>query len=239
MSLLTLYLVLAAYPLIVILVFDWKTAGWASKNRSFFLPPDLKAKAEKQGRFLFFIKFALLLILLRVVAGRDLWHVVPIMTNSRSSPVLIAWGVIGGAMMLACRYFFSALSPGVALTGKNEYFLRGPATLWLAVFVMGGFVEEFWRGFCIMTGQGNDFSSASSNLMAAIAFSIAHSGGIPSRIPGGLASIGTEIIIGLMLGGLFIWSGSVLPPYLASVVYYTSNFFIVRSRSDGIGVSEG
>src|ERR1700690_3292100 len=100
---------------------------------------------EKEGRLLFFVKFALLLILLRGVVGRSLWHVVPIVTYSRSTPVLIAWGLIGGAMMLACRYFFSALSPDAALTEKNEYFLRGRATLWLAVFVIGGFVEEFWR----------------------------------------------------------------------------------------------
>jgi hypothetical protein len=51
-------LALISYPAIVILVFNWWGAGarWASENKSFFMPPDLRIKAERTGRFLFFFK---------------------------------------------------------------------------------------------------------------------------------------------------------------------------------------
>jgi membrane protease YdiL (CAAX protease family) len=227
------YLAVAAYPGIVIFVFRWggPSGRWARNHRSFFLPPDLKRKSEESGRHFLLIRLALLVVVLRGLAGADFfWHTVPIATHSRVWLVLVVSGIAGGVAMLAFRRLLSSLSAVAASAENNEYFSRGPLIVWLAVFFLGAFVEEFWRALCIVAFRENDYGALSVNLLTAFAFSVAHLSGLPSRISPGAASAGAEMIMGLALGGLFIWSGNLLTPYLASVIYFTSSFFIVRHR---------
>jgi len=100
--------------------------------------------------------------------------------------------------------------------------------LWLAIFLVGGFAEEFWRATCISSFRTNDFTAAQANLLTACAFSIAHVSGLPERVAPGVPSLLAEAMIGLLLGGLFIWSGTLTAPYFASVTYFVLNFFFVR-----------
>ena len=229
------YLTLAAYPALVIFVFDWWNAGWASKNRSFFLPPELKKKREEAGRPLALVRYALLLLVLRGLAGSGLWYTVPIAKHLREFFFFAVSGIAGGLLMLAFRHAFSLFSPSAAVAENNEYLLRGSAVLWVAIFLIGGLVEEFWRAVCIVSFEENGYSKASVILLTALAFSLAHMGGLPSRIAPGIASLVAEVIVGLMLGGLFIWSGNLVTSCFASVTYFTFSFFRVRRRFGGLG----
>ena len=224
------YLALAAYPAIVILVFNWAGASalWARKNRSFFLPPDLKKESEESGRLLALFRYGLLLLVLRGLAGSGLWYMVPVATNLRAFLFFMVLGVAGGLFVLACRHALSALSPSAASAENNEYLLRGPIVLWLTIFLTGGIVEEFWQAVCIVCFTENGYSRISALLLTAFAFSLAHSAGLPSRIAPGMVNLFTETLVGLMLGGLFLWSGNLVTPSVASVIYFASSFFIVR-----------
>jgi membrane protease YdiL (CAAX protease family) len=66
------------------------------------------------------------------------------------------------------------------------------------------------------------------NFLTAFTFGIAHISGLPSRVSPG--EVTAEMIIGLMLGGLFLWSDNSIAPYLASVIYFTTSFLLVRRR---------
>jgi len=136
--------------------------------------------------------------------------------------------------MLAFRHAFSVLSPIAESVENNEYFLRGSPVLWVLVFLTGGIVEEFWRAVCIVSFQGNGYSRSSVLLLTAFAFALAHTCGLPSRISPGIPSVLTEIIVGLMLGGLFMWSGNLVTPCVASIIYFTVSFFLVRKRFGGL-----
>jgi membrane protease YdiL (CAAX protease family) len=226
------YLAIAVYPAIVMFVFDWWGAvRRAREDKSFALRPEIKKKRETTGRYLFFFKFAILLLALWKLSGwRPLHNLLWVSTDSRSLLRLIVSGFAAGTIALACRRIFSMLSPRAAEDEKVSSYLEGPIVLWLGVFLAGGFAEEFWRAFAITSFVQSDHSAVSSDLVTALAFSFAHLSGLPPRIlPGGFVA---EAVVGLILGATFLWSGSVISPCLASILYYTVNLLILRKRSE-------
>jgi hypothetical protein len=232
------YLALAAYPTLVIFVFDWWNAGWGSKNHSFFLPPELKKKREEANLPIALVRYALLLLVLRGLAGGGLWYTVPIARHLREIFFFAGCGIAGGLLMVAFRHAFSILSPIADSVENNEYFLRGSVVLWVVIFATGGIIEEFWQAVCIVSFQENGYSRFSVLLLTAFAFALAHMCGLPSRIASGIPSFLVEIIVGLMLGALFILSGNLVTPCVASVIYFTTSFFLVRRRYSGPAVPE-
>jgi RsiW-degrading membrane proteinase PrsW (M82 family) len=222
------YIALLAYPAIVLLVFDWTGAAsrWAAEHKSFFPPSDLTAKQERTGRPLLLGKYVLLFLALRGLAGSGLLQIARVTTHSRPWSVVVTWGIVGGVAMLACRRAISLLSPRAAEAEKHDYFLRGSVALWLGVFFLGGFVEELWRAVCIAVFQQNGYSATSVILLTAFCFGFAHLCGRPSRVsPGGVSA---EMVIGLMLGAIFVWSGNLIAAYIAGVIYFTYSFLRVR-----------
>ena len=225
------YAALAAFPIIGILVFPWWDSGWAIKHHSMTLPPDIARKEEEVGRPLQLVKYGLLLLALRGIASNRLWHIVPFAVRSHSWIVLVAPGIAGGILLLGLRSLLSSLFPGAFLSLKNEYFFRGSVGLWLAIFLVGGPVEEFWRAVCIVGLVQNDRTAFTANTLTAIAFSIAHQSGLPSRVAPGVAIAVFEFLVGLILGALFMWSGNFVVPCFANVIYYVSIFSLERRRS--------
>src|SRR5580692_3441617 len=100
---------LIAYPAIFILVFDWAGAGprWGAKHHSYQLPPDLKAKEEARGRPFLLLKFAILFLALLGLARGVPQRIAPIVSHSRPWPELVASGIAGAVLMLACRRLIS------------------------------------------------------------------------------------------------------------------------------------
>jgi len=225
------YMALAAFPIIGLLLFDWWNAGWAIEHHAMVLPPEMARQREKVGRPLQLVKYGVLLLALRVIGSNRLWHMIPFTPRSNPWVTLVAPGIAAGVLLLAFRNLLSSLFPDAFLSPKNEYFVRGSVNLWLTVFLVGAPVEEFWRAVCISGLQQNDHSALSADMLTAIAFSIAHQTGLPSRVAPGLGIASFEVVVGLMLGALFMWSGNVVVPCLASVIYYVASFFLDRRRT--------
>jgi membrane protease YdiL (CAAX protease family) len=118
--------------------------------------------------------------------------------------------------------------PPIASSEANDHVLRGSTALWLMVFVVAALTEELWRALCISGFQQNGYSSLLADILPAFFFSIAHMSGLPSWIPSGLEIAGSEIIVGIVFGALFIWSGNFVSPCLSSLVFYTLTFFRMR-----------
>jgi membrane protease YdiL (CAAX protease family) len=192
------------------------------------MPPALLRKAEHSGRFLFFLKYTILLLALRLIVGRNFWRIVPIKLPSHEIMIVIGIGIIVGLLAFACRRLLVVISPTIAGTEAQDDLLRGPLALWLVIFVFGAFTEEVWRALCILALQQNGYGVTWALLLPAFAFAVAHLSGLPPRIPGGLENIVPEAGIGFILGALIVWSGSILPASLASMIYYTSNVFWLR-----------
>jgi membrane protease YdiL (CAAX protease family) len=208
------------------LLFDWRITNRASKNRSLYLPIDLRQKLEASGRYLFFVKFLILLAVLLVLGGASAWRIILATPYSRSWLAVVGYGVATGTFMLGGRQ----LALLILKPADNEYLQRGSGFLWIAVFVVGGFTEEVWRGFCIVSLQNNGWRLLSVTLLTSLSFTLAHMSGLPSRIAPGAPDSVCEMAMGLMLGGLFLRTGTVIAPFIASVSYFTGDFLLVRRR---------
>lgn len=154
-----------------------------------FLPPDLKSAEERNGRPVLLLKYVLLLAVMWCLIGNEMWRIVPIATHTRTWLIVVSSGIVGGLLMLATRQTISLLSPRAAQAANHKYFLRGSYLLWLSVFLIGGFAEEFWRALCVHGFQQNGYSVGFVNVLTALAFGIAHLSGLPSRVsPGGVTA---------------------------------------------------
>ena len=71
-------------------------------------------------------------------------------------------------------------------------------------------------------------------VLAAVAFSIAHVSGLPARVAPGISVVFAEMLVGLILGALFLWSGNIVVPFVSSIVYFISTFFIQRRSLFGV-----
>lgn len=231
MSELQAYLALASYPAICLLVGNWWSAGarWASEHRSFSIPPEMADKEEASGRVLLPFKYLLELLLLRAIAGTEFWRI-PNAGLRHEWPLLVLWGLAGGFSIFAFRRLSARAFRSLEAADATDHLLRGPRTLWFAILVVGGLSAEVWRALTISALRQNDFAFFSANLLTGFAFAFAHMCGRPSRIPAGLDVAGIEVLIGLMFGGLFLWSGNLVVPILANATYYISNFLWLREH---------
>jgi len=227
-------------------MFIWEPVAsqWGRDHHSLMMPPDVIETSEKNGRYLLFLKYALLCVILFLLAGEHPWSVVRAASHSRGVPSLVIVGAVGGVSLFVCKRLLILPWPSLSASERTPLdssgeailrthpYLRGPVLFWLATFLAGGAAEEFWRAVCIGAFQQNDYSPILAILLTAPAFSVAHASGMPPRLPGGLAHMGVEIIIGSVLGLVFVWSGSLLSLWIASVIYYTSDFYWLRRRHE-------
>jgi len=139
-------------------------------------------------------------------------------------------GIGGGILIFGVRRLLSSTSESLASSEENDGARRGAVAQWLAIFVLGAFVEEYWRAFCILAFRQNDYGVISSDLLTACSFGMAHLAGRFYRIAPTVASVGSEMAIGALLGALFIWSGNLASAWIASISYYTLNFYWLRWR---------
>ncbi len=223
---------LAAYPLVGILVFDWWNSGYASQHHTMILPPDVKVKREIIGRRLILLKYAILLLILWGIAGYDVWRSV-LLPIHREPPIkMLIAGTASGFLMLALHALLSVLVPDVSLSHRNEYFLRGSTSLWVAILIVGAFVEESWQALCIVSFIQNGYSPALICVMTGFAFSLARQSGLPSRIAPGLGNAGSEVLMGSILGAVYVWSGDLIAPTVANMIYYLFGFMIARQTKN-------
>lgn len=221
---------LISYPALIMFIWEPVGSRWVKVHRSLSLPADIKQKSEKNARHLLFVKYALLLASLCLLVGGHPWTLIHVASASHSWSTLVLLGAGGGVLLLICMRLLALGLPSIAAAELDHPNLEGPIFFWLAVFVFGGFAEEFWRALCMAALQQNDCSSVLANVLTAGAFSIARISGRPPRTWGGGDAMIAEFVIGLVLGVVFLKSGSLLTLYLASLVYNTSNFCWLRHR---------
>jgi CAAX prenyl protease-like protein len=221
------YVLLASYPAIAIFVIDLFSQGsrWARKNKSTAVPESLRQQDESRGRVLLLFKYLLLLIVTTWLAGGF-----KSLSTSIASHRLGFWtyfaGILAGLFALAFRRLAGS-APSISQFESEDYSLRGTISIWLAIFAIGAIAEESWRALCI--GSFYD-GSKFGNVAAAACFSLAHMSGLPPRMTKGLGVAAVEVAVGLIFGATFMVTGNVFSPFLASIVYYTSNYFWIRRR---------
>lgn len=177
------------FPVLTILVPEPFGARWAVQHNAFYLPPDIKAQSERNGRYLWIIKYLFLIFFVR-------------------------W--------MALHYSLMSQTLGPRF---NQVLIS------LASFVLGGLSEELWRGFCIAATYETQRDITHAIIWISISFAAGRLGGLPGRIHGEVVDVACEALTGAFLACLFIFSGSVITTFVASVSYYTYLFYYLRRSS--------
>jgi hypothetical protein len=228
------YILLGSYPVLAIFVIDLFSQGsrWAKKNKSTAVPESLRQEDERRGRVLLLFKYLLLLIVIGWLAG-GFKNLSASIASHRLGFRTYVVGILAGLFALAFRRL-AASAPSISQFEAEDYSLRGTIFIWLAIFAIGAIAEESWRALCISSfHEGPRFG----NVAAAACFSLAHMSGLPPRMTKGLGVAAVEVVVGLIFGTTFMVTGNVFSPFLASIVYYTSNYFWIRRRYLLVGVS--
>jgi hypothetical protein len=179
-----------------------------------------QAAKEDRGRKLIFVKLSVCALLLAVWISFFHFDLVGLGLRIRMLPRAIGIGFLASILLLGGRYAFMRLLVGSGSKSGESYMVRGWMGTWILIFIFSGVVEEIWRGLSINALKlwgGNDVTVV---ILTSIAFLFAHLSGIPSRVRGTRGEGLWETLVGVGLAILFIASGTVIVPYVASVLYY-------------------
>jgi len=222
------YAAILLFPVLSFLILEPVGARWGAQHKSFYPPPDIKARSERNGRYVWIIKYVTLSFLVIWLAMH--FSLISQTFGPHSNEVLLSvtWGILGGMFLFLFRAGYRIAIPRMLSIEYQEPFLKGPTAFWLILYFLGGFSEELWRGFCIAATRETQRDIIHAIIWISISFAAAHLGGIPGRIHGEVPDAAFEAITGVFLGCLFIFSGSVISTFVASVFYYTGLFYYLR-----------
>lgn len=203
------YLGLAIFIVAAFTPFNLVRFTWGYRHGGQKMPHDVREKAEKVDRYLWPL--------------RNLFTIVPIiiLMHYQSVPAAViglrldfwqlnvALGVSTGLLLVVIqgllRRRLMAAEKENDLDVADEH-TRGPASLWLLIFLFGAFSEELWLAFCLVALRSTNHSITFSILLTAITISLVH---FPYRL-GAFATAS----LGAVSGILFLWRGSLLPSFL-------------------------
>jgi membrane protease YdiL (CAAX protease family) len=222
------FVMLAVFPVIVKFPLNLVPFWWGFEHGTAPMPPEVRARERKVGRYLSFVTNA---ILIGIVTYFVRVHRVP---ASALGLHLQRWetnaliGVAAGfAWMVSLRAFLKVTSRSSTERPVIEELLEGTVAFWLIQFIIVDFAEEFWRAASLFLLVTANVSPVGSVGLTALAFGVGHLGkGIPRAL--GTATFGVAAAF------LFLWSRSLVAPYLFHLlvsVYalldsrYTSSLF--------------
>ena len=219
------------FPVLTILVPEPFGARWAAQHLASSLPPDIKAESERNGRYLWIIKYLFLSGFVIWIALRT--SLISQTLGLRSNQVFLSltWGILGGVFLLLFRAGYRIAIPRMRGIELQYPLLEGPKALWLVIFFLGGFSEELWRGWCIAASYETQRDITHAIIWISISFAAGRLGGLPGRIHGEVVDVACEALTGAFLACLFIFSGSVFSTSVASVIYYTGLLYYLRRSS--------
>lgn len=247
MSSLAPYIALAILPAAIILRPEPIDIKWNIKHARLHaptppLPPELKEAAERNGRILYLLAYAVicgsiyLLARWRSLSAAGLGF----QANRRAND--LAWGLIVGSAYVGCLKLgrlvadrmarkAEVLRPGFKAGSRRApgAYARGNALLWVAIIAAGAFAEEYWRAFCLVSLQGLGHSAALAVGVTSLAYTLAWFE-TPQR------SVAFEIghytgcfIRSILYAILFLWSGSLIAPCSAHLLMRLAHLYHARN----------
>lgn len=214
MSRLIPYEALAIFPLAYLLAFSFNPVefSWGLRHglegkRLEPMPKEVLEKVDDVRRYARFLMYALILGLLAALllkasipAARVGLHLQNWMSNA-------AVGLVAAILFVVVQGLVFNSQP-VDIHHPFAYAVRrGSPILWVFIFIVGAFSEEFWIAFCLIALRTTGHSVALSVAMTVIVFAAVHY----SYGFGGAAAVGTK---GTFSALLFLHYGSLIVPFL-------------------------
>jgi membrane protease YdiL (CAAX protease family) len=196
------------------------------------MPHDVAEKAERAGRYMLFF--------IHLVVATSVFYMMR--HHSVSAPEVglhlgrwkfqLSVGCIAGVSwvalsrtLLTLLYVATRSEPSRA----RHYLERGSALLWVPIFIVGAFAEEFWRAFCLFALTNTGHSVTWSVLLTATAFGAGH-------LKLGVARALGTAAFGVAAALLFVWLGSLMATYSAHFIVDLAGLYWVRRSQYDAGV---
>lgn len=201
------YLALASLPVAYLLALNPVRFSWGLHHGFESMPVAVRDKAESVDRYFYFVMYALtagfivgLMLRSDVRAAR-----VGLRLEHWGSNVAI--GIAAGALLVLMQGLVDRLLPKSRQPKTTDRFQRGSVGLWVLVFLVAAFAEEFWIAFCLVSMTAIGHSGTISVTVTAVVFGIVH---LAYRVSGALSVAARGVISAL----LFLWLGSLIPMVL-------------------------
>jgi hypothetical protein len=224
------FLVVAIYPLLAYLLGDPAAFKWGLDHGAEPMPEAAELRTQCNGRLLWILRYAILsayvLYGLRVTS-------IPKGTPIQSAIV----GIIVGIALVQVRLLAIKVWPDLGFANAAHPALLGPIGVWAAIIALGGFSEELWRAFCLVSLRRVGASTEATVLGTSVVFALSELGGRPSRISSQREELVFTVLVGVCLAGLFLTFRSLTMIISANIVYNGLSFYRLR-RDEGLAISK-
>jgi hypothetical protein len=232
---------LLIYPFVVLIVMPPAAFRRVNASRGETLLSKRKAverEFERGGQWWLPVKSLIAAALLLVWTRKYGFSAADLGVASRPVLASCETGFVGGALLVCARVLFQRLVrlvPHVRSDPSRYPELREPVLVWLILFVLGGAFEESWRAFCLLACRDAGWNLALAVVLSSEAFVFGQTIGLPMRVPIDNFEEVWLFFLGLSLAVLFLVFGTVLVPYVASLVFHAANFFLIRRTLVSLG----
>jgi hypothetical protein len=200
------YLGLAIFPIAAFAPFNLVRFFWGYHHGLEPMPHDVQERAERVDRYIW--PFTNLLTIAPIVALMNHLRIPAPVVGLRLDlwQLNVVLGVSTGLFLVVIQGLLRMLMTPKKEDLDHAEYARGSASLWCLIFLFGAFSEELWLAFCLVALRQTTHSIAFSILLTASVIGLAH---FPYRF-GAFATAS----LGAVSGILFLWRGSLIPPYL-------------------------
>jgi membrane protease YdiL (CAAX protease family) len=185
------------------------------------MPAEVRDRAESVDRYLYFVMYALtagFVAFLMLRNGVPAPSVGLQLEHWRSN---VAIGTSAGALLVLLQSLIVRFLPEGAQPKTTDRFQRRSVGLWVFVFFVGTFAEEFWIAFCLVAMRTAGYSAVMSIAATAVVFGAVH---LAYGFGGALA----VALKGAISALLFLWCGSLIPMFLFHFIGNLGNLYWLR-----------
>jgi membrane protease YdiL (CAAX protease family) len=238
------YFALGAFPILALLTPEPVQLRWGIKHAKLKvplppLPPELRERSEQNDRrYLRFLQIGLLCTCIYLLMRRYSVPATTVGLHLQGWPSFILVRVAAGLTYLTYLAFLSRvprwLGAGPAPDRPLDYLSRGSPVLWVVLFLVGCFGEEYWRAFCLVSLEQRGHGAAFAVLATSVAFGLAHYGARQSTVEVG--RMFGHATFGALLAVVFLWSGSIVPNYTGHLLVNLVALYRARKLGAGLAV---
>lgn len=224
MTSISAFLALAAFPVLGWLTPEPVSLQWGFRHGKLGvpappLPPGLKERSERNSRCLRLLRYAVLSGFLFFLMRASSLQTSVVGLTLHHWPRFLLLGSGAGLVWVASTSFIGGIGGHSWRRGPRQledYFASGSLELWIFITLVGCFVEEYWRAFCLVGFEQVGYTPLFALLVTSFVFALAHYGGGARALEFGRLS--GHATFGVLVALLFIWSHSIVATYSAHAV---------------------
>jgi len=210
---------LLLFPVLYLLPLNLVRFRWGFERGLAPMPPEVQEKAEAADRIEFFVKHAILLVVVVFLMRGSPISVHEVGLTADNWKPALAVGIVFSLFPLSVGKLLLRNMPPAKVLEESES--RGPLAAWCGLKTLGSFSNEFWRAFCIVSLIRLDLSAWVAVLIVAVVYGA-------SNLQTSVARALGSATFGGAAGFLFLYTGSLLSPL--TMVFVAAGAYLYQVR---------